>query len=93
MKRFDNGEALAKEMGISPSKLAETFESYNKIADGKVKDPWGKRFFHNVPIKMTDYFYVAHMQPVLHYTMVKKKKKKKNFSHFHQKEKHMSTQL
>lgn len=70
MKRFDSGEALAKEMGIAPSKLAETFEAYNKIADGKVKDPWGKRFFHNVPIKMSDYFYVAHMQPVLHYTMV-----------------------
>ncbi|KAG2230513.1 hypothetical protein INT48_008318 [Thamnidium elegans] len=69
MKRFDSGEALAKEMGISPQHLEQTFETYNKIADGKVKDPWGKRFFHNVPIKMTDYFYVAHMQPVLHYTM------------------------
>lgn len=70
MKRFDNGQALAKEMGITPQHLEETFETYNNIADGKVKDPWGKRFFHNVPIKMTDYFYVAHMQPVLHYTMV-----------------------
>ncbi|KAI9266403.1 FAD binding domain-containing protein [Helicostylum pulchrum] len=69
MKRFESGEALAKEMGISPQHLEQTFETYNKIADGKVKDPWGKRFFHNVPIKMTDYFYVAHMQPVLHYTM------------------------
>ncbi|KAI7880808.1 FAD binding domain-containing protein [Mucor mucedo] len=69
MKRFDNGQALAKEMGITPQHLEETFETYNKIADGKIKDPWGKRFFHNVPIKMTDYFYVAHMQPVLHYTM------------------------
>ncbi|KAI8988803.1 FAD binding domain-containing protein [Pilobolus umbonatus] len=69
MKRFENGEALAKEMGIPASNLAKTFETYNDIADGKVKDPWGKRFFHNYPIKMTDYFYVAHMQPVLHYTM------------------------
>ncbi|KAI9355212.1 FAD binding domain-containing protein [Pilaira anomala] len=69
MKRFENGQELAKEMGISPSHLEKTFDTYNKIADGKVKDPWGKRFFHNVPIKMTDYFYVAHMQPVLHYTM------------------------
>ncbi|CAO3631701.1 unnamed protein product [Cunninghamella blakesleeana] len=69
MKRFESGEELAKEMGVPASKLAETFDTYNKIAEGKIKDPWGKRFFHNVPIKMTDYFYVAHMQPVLHYTM------------------------
>ncbi|ORY98452.1 FAD binding domain-domain-containing protein [Syncephalastrum racemosum] len=69
MKRFDNGEQVAKEMGISPAKLKETFDTYNAIAEGKQKDPWGKRFFHNVPIKMDDYFYVALMQPVLHYTM------------------------
>ncbi|KAI9268326.1 FAD binding domain-containing protein [Phascolomyces articulosus] len=69
MKKFDSGAALAKEMGITPEKLKETFETYNAIAEGKQKDPWGKRFFHNVPIKMEDYFYVAHMQPVLHYTM------------------------
>ncbi|KAG0170480.1 hypothetical protein DFQ28_001724 [Apophysomyces sp. BC1034] len=69
MKRFENGQALAKEIGISPAKLQQTFDTYNAIADGKEKDPWGKRFFHNVPIKMTDYFYVALMQPVLHYTM------------------------
>ncbi|KAI9316695.1 FAD binding domain-containing protein [Dichotomocladium elegans] len=69
MKKFDSGEALAKEMGIPPSKLKETFDTYNAIAAGKQKDPWGKRFFHNVPIQMSDYFYVAHMQPVLHYTM------------------------
>jgi flavocytochrome c len=71
MRRFENGEALAKEMGIAPAQLEKTFETYNSIADGKIKDPWGKRFFHNVPIKMSDYFYVALMQPVLHYTMVR----------------------
>lgn len=70
MKKFDNGEALAKEMGISPAKLKETLDTYNAIAAGKQKDPWGKKFFHNVPISMDDYFYVALMQPVLHYTMV-----------------------
>ncbi|KAI8373211.1 FAD binding domain-containing protein [Radiomyces spectabilis] len=69
MKRFENGEALAKEIGCSPEKLKQTFETYNRIAAGKEKDPWGKRFFHNVPINMNDYFYVALMQPVLHYTM------------------------
>ncbi|KAI9016321.1 FAD binding domain-containing protein [Phycomyces nitens] len=69
MEKFENGAALAKNMGITPAKLEETFETYNAIAAGKNKDPWGKRFFQNVPIKMSDYFYVAHMQPVLHYTM------------------------
>ncbi|OZJ05644.1 hypothetical protein BZG36_01474 [Bifiguratus adelaidae] len=69
MQKFENGEALAKDMGISPKKLEQTFEDYNAIAAGKKKDPFGKKFFQNVPIKMTDYFYVAHMQPVLHYTM------------------------
>ncbi|KAI8065259.1 FAD binding domain-containing protein [Gongronella butleri] len=69
MKKYDSGAALAKDMGIPESKLEETFETYNQIAAGKIKDPWGKRFFHNVPIKMSDDFYVANMQPVLHYTM------------------------
>jgi len=69
MRRFDNGAALAKEMGISPKKLEKTFEEYNEIAAGKRKDPWGKKFFQNAPIKMTDDFYVALMEPVLHYTM------------------------
>ncbi|KAK4515890.1 uncharacterized protein ATC70_010848 [Mucor velutinosus] len=69
MKKFESGEALAKEMGIPPKQLEQTFETYNRIAEGKEKDPWGKRFFHNVPVKMTDDFYVALMQPVLHYTM------------------------
>jgi len=70
MKKFESSEALAKEMGIPPKQLEQTFETYNRIAEGKEKDPWGKRFFHNVPVKMTDDFYVALMQPVLHYTMV-----------------------
>jgi succinate dehydrogenase/fumarate reductase flavoprotein subunit len=69
MKKFANGRELAKDMGVSAEKLEKTFESYNAIANGKEKDPWGKKYFHNFPIKMDDYFYVAHMQPVLHYTM------------------------
>ncbi|KAI8364647.1 FAD binding domain-containing protein [Radiomyces spectabilis] len=68
MKKFENGEALAKEMGIPAAKLKETFETHKRIAEGKMKDPWGKRFFSNVPT-MSDQFYVALMQPVLHYTM------------------------
>ncbi|KAG9012786.1 hypothetical protein FRB93_001340 [Tulasnella sp. JGI-2019a] len=68
MKRFDSGEALAKEMGIKPEVLKKTFDDYNKIAETK-NDPFGKKFFHNLPLKMDDFFHVAHMTPVLHYTM------------------------
>lgn len=70
MKYFKNGEELAKEIGIPPSELKKTFDEYNLIAEGKVKDPWGKKYFHNFPIKMDQDFHVAQMAPVLHYTMV-----------------------
>jgi len=68
MKRFESGEALAKEMGIPASVLKKTFDDYNKIAETK-NDPFGKKFFHNLPLKMDDFFHVAIMTPVLHYTM------------------------
>ncbi|PWN50365.1 putative OSM1-fumarate reductase [Violaceomyces palustris] len=69
MKRFDSGEALAKEMGISPEKLRSTFEDYEKIAKGDKKCPWGKKFFSNTDFRLNQAFYVALMTPVLHYTM------------------------
>lgn len=85
MKRFDSGEALAKEMGISPTHLKKTFETYNTGAKAK-KDPFGKKvfqflglvcvrkltraqFFASGDWTMDDYFHVAVMTPVLHYTM------------------------
>lgn len=42
MKRFDSGEALAKEMGISPVYLEKAFETYNAGVKAK-KDPFGKK--------------------------------------------------
>ncbi|KAG0247812.1 hypothetical protein BG011_000888 [Mortierella polycephala] len=69
MRYFKNGEELAKEIGIPPSELKKTFDEYNLIAEGKSKDPWGKKYFHNFPIKMEQDFHVAQMAPVLHYTM------------------------
>ncbi|KAI1311609.1 hypothetical protein EDD11_003349 [Mortierella claussenii] len=69
MKYFKNGEELAKEIGIPPAELKKTFDEYNLIAEGKAKDPWGKKYFHNIPIKMEQDFHVAQMAPVLHYTM------------------------
>jgi hypothetical protein len=42
MKRFESGEALAKEMGIDASTLKKTFDDYNTRAETK-KDPYGKK--------------------------------------------------
>jgi hypothetical protein len=42
MKRFDSGDALAKEFGLQPSVLKKTFEAYNQSVRTK-KDPFGKK--------------------------------------------------
>nr|GAT57771.1 fumarate reductase [Mycena chlorophos] len=67
MKRFENGDALSKEMGLNPSVLKKTFETYNNSVRTK-KDPFGKKFFQG-EWKYDDVFHVAIMTPVLHYTM------------------------
>ena len=68
MKKMSGAE-LAKDIGISEDTLQKTFSSYNDIADGKQKDPFGKKFFHNLPFNTSDTFHVAIMEPVLHFTM------------------------
>ena len=68
MKRYESGDALAKDMGIPASQLRKTFEDYTAGAKSK-KDPFGKKFFHNADFRMDDVFHVAIMTPVLHYTM------------------------
>ena len=42
MKRFENGEALAKEFGLPPAVLRKTFDDYNQSVQTK-KDPFGKK--------------------------------------------------
>jgi hypothetical protein len=42
MKRFESGDAVAKEMGISPAVLKKTFDDYNTSARTK-QDPFGKK--------------------------------------------------
>jgi hypothetical protein len=42
MKRFENGEALAKEFGLPPTVLKKTFDDYNQSVRSK-KDPFGKK--------------------------------------------------
>lgn len=68
MKKI-SGKELAKEIGCGEAALQKTFDDYNAIADGKKKDPWNKRFFHNLPFNVDDEFHVALMEPVLHFTM------------------------
>ncbi|KAG1830261.1 FAD binding domain-containing protein [Suillus subalutaceus] len=68
MKRFDSGEALAKDMGVKPEYLKKTFDTYNAGVKAK-KDPFGKKYFSSGEWSMNDYFNVAIMTPVLHYTM------------------------
>jgi flavocytochrome c len=68
MKKI-SGKELAKEIGCGEAALQKTFQEYNAIAEGKQKDPWGKRFFHNLPFDVNDTFHVALMEPVLHFTM------------------------
>ena len=68
MKKM-TGKELAKEIGCSEEALQKTFLEYNDIADGKTKDPFGKKFFHNLPFNIDDTFHVAIMEPVLHFTM------------------------
>lgn len=68
MKKM-TGEELAKEMGISKEELQKNFTEYNETAEGKIKDPWGKKYYHNMPVNADDTFHVAQMEPVLHFTM------------------------
>ncbi|KAK0657374.1 putative fumarate reductase Osm1 [Cercophora newfieldiana] len=68
MKKM-TGQELAKAIGCTPEHLQKTFTTYNAIAEGKQKDPWGKKFFHNMPLDINDDFHVALMEPVLHFTM------------------------
>ncbi|KAL5336838.1 fumarate reductase Osm1 [Aspergillus crustosus] len=68
MKKI-TGKELAKEIGCGEAALKRTFDDYNAIADGKKKDPWNKKFFHNLPFSIDDDFHVALMEPVLHFTM------------------------
>jgi len=69
MKRLEGFKGLAEEMKIDESKIKEAYDDYAQIAQGKKKDPFGKKFFDNWKTSESDVFYVAQMMPVLHYTM------------------------
>jgi len=70
MKKVNHGTELAKEMGISPSALENTFNKYNQFFKND-SDPWGKPadFYRGTPWTLNDEFHVAVVTPVVHYTM------------------------
>lgn len=68
MKHFSSVDALAREMNVPSRVLHETFRNYNECAT-KNKDPFGKKFFHNLPFKPDDEFFVSIVTPVLHFCM------------------------
>ena len=68
MKKM-TGKELAREVGCGEDHLQRTFREYNAVGEGKKKDPFGKKFFPNLPVDIHDDFHVALMQPVLHFTM------------------------
>jgi flavocytochrome c len=68
MKFFDNGAALAREIGCSDAHLTSTFAAYSAAAAAGT-DSYGKKYFQNAPITMQDNFHVAVITPVLHYCM------------------------
>ncbi|KAK9447271.1 FAD binding domain-containing protein [Limtongia smithiae] len=69
MKKI-TGKQLAAEIGCGEKKLAQVFAEYNEIAAGKRKDPYGKKFFSNMPFDINDTnFHVSLVTPVLHFTM------------------------
>jgi flavocytochrome c len=68
MKKM-SGKELAKDIGCSEQALSKTFQDHNRYANGEEKDPFGKKYYQNGPMDINDTFYVALMEPVLHFTM------------------------
>merc|ERR1719242_809483 len=85
MKSYANMGEFAEEYKVPLSNIESTFKSYNDTAEKQAKDPdngpyeaygggkswdqWGKKFFHNGPLDVSDAFHVGIVTPVIHYTM------------------------
>jgi cytochrome b involved in lipid metabolism len=68
MQKDLNINQLAKVINVPVAKLTQTIESYNKGAEAK-KDPFGRKYFDNMPWHVNDKFAVALITPVVHYCM------------------------
>jgi len=68
MKFYKTGADLAKDMNVDVKVLDKTFSDYTHF-DKTKSDPFGKKFFPNMPVDVSDSFNVAIITPVIHYTM------------------------
>mmetsp|Transcript_5000 Transcript_5000/g.12052 ORF Transcript_5000/g.12052 Transcript_5000/m.12052 type:complete len:621 (-) Transcript_5000:391-2253(-) len=70
MQKVSHGNELAKVFGVAPSVLKATFDKYNQNFKND-SDPYGKpaSFYRGCPWTLDDEFFVAHVTPVVHYTM------------------------
>ena len=68
MKHYKSAAELSKNTGMPLKNIEATFTAYNGYAANK-NDPFGKKFFHNLPFVPNDEFWVAEVTPVLHFTM------------------------
>lgn len=68
MKHYKSAADMAKDTGMPLKNVESTFAAYNETSIAK-KDPFGKKFFHNLPFVPNDEFWVAIVTPVLHFTM------------------------
>jgi len=85
MKKYNNMKELADDMKAPYKNFEETFKLYNgywekqqkdpengpydAYGGGKAWDPFGKKFYHNMPVELDDAYHVAIITPVVHYTM------------------------
>merc|ERR1712118_612292 len=85
MKGYKNMQALCDETGIKPDVLKKTLDdhtdigkkqeanenggTYDAYPSGKSYDPWGKKFFHNLPTTFDDAYSIAIVTPTIHYCM------------------------
>lgn len=46
MKKLKGFKGLAEEMALPESKIKTVYEDYAQIAQGKKKDPFGKKFLY-----------------------------------------------
>jgi succinate dehydrogenase/fumarate reductase flavoprotein subunit len=85
MKGYKNMQELCDETGIKPDVLKKTLDDHTEIGNkveaspdqgphdaypsGKSFDPWGKKYFHNLPTTFDDAYSVAIVTPTIHYCM------------------------
>ncbi|EMG46126.1 osm1 Fumarate reductase [Candida maltosa Xu316] len=71
LMRTITGRELIKEFGCSEDSLKSQLETYNEAASGKIKDPYGKKYFPATPFEYAPdaKYHVSFITPVLHFTM------------------------